>query len=154
MSAQVAAKPITPRGFQLSMTSSTPVPDCWESRASSLCSVRAKFTAMRVAACGAGRALSIRSDPCGRGSEARWRIAAYRLACECTTAFGIPVVPEEWVIATGSPAACRYGSGAASGSPEPSSEASASTGATGSYPASSARCSGSVRMPTAPSRAM
>ncbi len=75
-SAQVAAKPITPLGRHCSIASSTPAPDWLESTASWVCEASDRLTAIRVAACGAGRALSIRSCPCGRGSRARWRIAA------------------------------------------------------------------------------
>ncbi len=70
-SAQVAAKPITPVGRQRSIASSTPAPACRESRAISAWVLSARLTAIRVAACGAGSALSIRSEPCGRGSERR-----------------------------------------------------------------------------------
>ena len=63
---------------------------------------------MMPAACAAGSADSSRTSPYGRASVSRTaRIAANRLWWECTMAAGIRVVPEEWVIATGSSGWCR-----------------------------------------------
>ena len=60
-----------------------------------------------VAVCGAGSALRMRVVPCACGMDSRWRVAANRLACECSTAFGTPVVPEVWVMTIGSSWWCR-----------------------------------------------
>ncbi len=101
-SGQVVEKPITACGRQRSIAWSTPGPVCRDSIAISPPLHRPRLVTIRPAACGLGMALSIRSIPCGRGRVSRYLIAANRLACECTTALGSPVVPDECVIATGS----------------------------------------------------
>ena len=63
----------------------------------------ASFMMMTPAVCACGNADISRTGPCWRGSVSRTaRTAANRLWCECTTAAGIRVVPDECVIATGS----------------------------------------------------
>src|SRR5258708_36305962 len=101
-SAHVVAKPNTLVGCQLSMVSTTDGPVCWDSDSSSVSWDSAELITISVATCGAGSALSIRSVPDAIGIRSLCLTAAKRLWCECTTAFGTPVVPDECVIATGS----------------------------------------------------
>ena len=72
---------------------------------------------MTVAECGVGSAVSIRSVPCGKGRPSRCRTEAKSVRWACVTALGMPVVPDEWVIAIGSSGLCGYAAGAAAGSP-------------------------------------
>ena len=91
-SAQVTAKPKTPRrAASCSIASSTPAPRC-AGQGSQLGAVaQGLVDAMRIAAvCGAGSACSIRSVPWACGTASRCRVAANRLACECTHALGMP----------------------------------------------------------------
>ncbi len=104
---QVAEKPSTHSGFQRSMADSTFSPSEVETRASCTRFASARLTAITVAAWAEGSAPSIRSRPCGLGSCRRCRMEANRLWCECATALGSPVVPDEWVITTGSLPWCR-----------------------------------------------
>ena len=143
----MVAKPNTPAGRHRSIASRMSGPVWCESMASSPWPDSAWLSTIRPAACGTGNADRIRSVPRERGSVSRCFSAANRLRCECTTALGTPVVPEEWVIATGSSGWCRYGAGAASGSAVPSLATSVSTGAAMSCPASWSSRAASPMMP-------